>query len=215
MIRLRNVEGDRVEAERRIATMRERGVPNYFGEQRFGHDGRNIALAQSLFGGRKLGRAQRSIALSSARSAIFNAVLARRVREQSWERAMTGEVWMLAASNAIFGPVPLDAEIAARHALGEIQATGPLWGTGPLRSEDSVLALESEIVDTWRDLADGLATTDLKQERRRLCLAVVELAHVWLDAATLELTFSLSSGCYATSVLAELCDWHVEASDPH
>lgn len=214
VIRLREVQGDRAEAERRIATLRERGVPNYFGEQRFGHDGRNIALAQSLFRGRRLGRAQRSIALSSARSAIFNAVLARRVREQSWERVLTGEVWMLATSNAIFGPVPLDAEIVTRHAARDIQATGPLWGAGALRSEDEVLTLETEVVDAWRELADGLAAADLKQERRRLCLVVADLSHAWPDAATLELTFSLPSGTYATSVLAELCDWHVDTPDP-
>ncbi len=214
VIRLRDMHGDRAEAERRIATIRKHGVPNYFGEQRFGHDGGNIALAQSLFRGRRMGRAQRGIALSAARSAIFNAVLARRVREKSWERALTGEVWMLSASNAIFGPVPLDAEIVARHAAQDIQATGPLWGAGALRSEDAVLALESEVVEQWCELADGLVATDLKQERRRLCLSVPDLSAAWPEATTMELTFPLPSGTYATSVLAELCDWRAEAPHP-
>jgi tRNA pseudouridine13 synthase len=46
-IRVRDVDGDRGAVEQRLALIRERGVPNYFGEQRFGRDAGNIAQARA------------------------------------------------------------------------------------------------------------------------------------------------------------------------
>lgn len=206
-IRLREVRGDRAQAEQRIATIREHGVPNYFGEQRFGRDGGNIDLARALFAGRRLGRAQRGIALSAARSQLFNVVLAQRVADGTWDRALDGEVWMLAGSHAIFGPLPIDEDISTRLAAHAIHPTGPLWGAGELRSESAVRTLEESVADRWSDLAAGLAATDLKQERRTLRLQVADLAHSWIDEDSLQLDFSLPAGAYATTVLGELCDW--------
>lgn len=206
-IRLRDVLGDRAAAERRIAAIRAHGVPNYFGEQRFGRDAGNIELARSLFAGRRLGRTQRGIALSAARSWLFNAVLARRVAEAAWDRALDGDVWMRDGSHAIFGPVPLDDTILARLAAHAIHPTGPLWGAGEPRSESVVRALEASAAERWRDLAAGLAASDLRQERRALRVRVAGLAHRWIDTDVLHVEFWLPAGAYATTVLAELCDW--------
>ncbi len=212
-IRLRGVRGDRGLAERRIAAIREHGVPNYFGEQRFGRDGGNIELARALFAGRRLGRAQRGIALSAARSQLFNAVLARRVTDGTWNRVLEGEVWMLAGSHAIFGPVPIDEDITTRLADRAIHPTGPLWGAGELRSESVVRVLEESTADLWSDLAIGLAANGLKQERRSLRLLVEDLAYRWIDEDSLQLDFSLPAGAYATTVLGELCDWRTGSGE--
>jgi tRNA pseudouridine13 synthase len=205
-IRLRDVGGDRAQAEQRIATIRELGVPNHFGEQRFGRDGANVDLARALFAGRRLGRAQRGIALSAARSRLFNAVLAERVANGSWNRALDGDVWMLDGSHAIFGPLPVDEDIATRLAGNAIHPTGPLWGAGELRSESVVRALEQAAADRWSDLAAGLAAADLKQERRALRLRVAGFAHRWIGEDSLQLDFSLPAGAYATTLLRELCE---------
>src|ERR1700722_164025 len=80
-IRLRQVSWSREQLESKLETLRAHGVPNYFGPQRFGRDGYNLdrTAAWTQSGDAPRGRAERSFALSAARSLVFNAVLARRV----------------------------------------------------------------------------------------------------------------------------------------
>ena len=129
-IRLRDVHGEHAAVEAKLAAIHAQGVPNYFGEQRFGRDGGNLALAEALFAGKRMPRVQRGFALSAARSELFNAVLATRVADASWDRALDGEVFMLDGSHAIFGPEPSDDGLAQRLAALDIHPTGPLWGGG-------------------------------------------------------------------------------------
>ena len=111
-IRVRDIAGVREVVEPRLALIRERGVPNYFGEQRFGRDAGNIDNARAMFAGRRMPRAQAGMALSAARSLIFNAVLAQRVEDGSWDCGLDGEVWMLAGTHSIFGPEPWTIDLA-------------------------------------------------------------------------------------------------------
>ncbi|MEO8460725.1 MAG: tRNA pseudouridine(13) synthase TruD [Dokdonella sp.] len=203
---LRDVVGDRELAEQRLQNIAGGGVPNYFGEQRFGRDGDNLELARQLFSGRRMPRHQRGFALSAARSFLFNTILGERVRDGTWNTALDGDVWMLAGTHAIFGPTPWEDMLAQRLANLDIHPTGALWGRGPLRSADAVAALESSIVDGHSDLADGLASAGLDQERRSLRLLVDQFSHQWENNA-LTVEFCLESGAFATTVLRELCDW--------
>ena len=204
-IRVRNVHGARDEAERRLAAIGERGVPNYFGEQRFGRDEGNIARARELFAGRRMPRAQSSLAISAARSLLFNTVLAKRVADGSWDAALDGEVWMLAGTHSIFGPEALTAELTQRLAAFDIDPTGPLVGAGDLRSTGRVREIELESVAAHRDLADGLATVGLTQQRRALRMPAHGLAHAWEKDGSLLVDFRLPAGSFATAVLRELC----------
>jgi tRNA pseudouridine13 synthase len=210
-IRLREVEGDADAIGARLDAIAARGVPNYFGEQRFGREGGNVALAQAMFGGRRLPREQRGIALSAARSALFNAALARRVADASWNQPLDGEVWMLDGTHAIFGPEPWSDALARRLDALDIHPTGPMWGRGDLRSSGVVAALEREVAQAHADLEAGLEQAGLSQERRALRLRVRELRHAWTDSSVLELGFSLDSGAFATGMLRELLDWHAGA----
>jgi tRNA pseudouridine13 synthase len=204
-IRLRELQGAQTEAELRISAIAALGVPNYFGEQRFGRDGQNLRAAHALFGGARMHRGQRGFALSAARSHLFNRVLDRRVGTGSWNRALAGEVWMLAGSHSIFGPQALDETLRSRLDEFDIDPTGPLWGRGELRSQAQVADLERAVATTEADLADGLAEADLRQERRSLRLRAEDLRHHWLDDGSLLLEFTLTSGTFATSVVRELC----------
>lgn len=206
-IRLRSVTGEIGAVDARLGAIAAGGVPNYFGEQRFGRDGDNLVLARQLFAGQRLPRHLRGYALSAARSLLFNRVLAARVDAGSWNRALAGEVWMLDGSHAIFGPLPFDETLAARLAARDIHPTGPMWGRGPLRSEEDVRALEAAVAAAEPDLAEGLAAAGLDQERRALRLGVADLTWEWEDETTLLLAFALESGAYATTVLRELADW--------
>ena len=203
---LRDVQGDAAAIEQRLRTIAERGVPNYFGEQRFGREGDNVAQALAMFAGRRVRREERSLLLSAARSELFNRVLAARVRAGNWDRALDGEVWSLDGSRSVFGPEPFTDELARRLADFDIHPSGPLWGRGELRSRDAAAALEMQEVEGDEALAlrRGLESAGLEQERRALRLRPSATAWRWLEPATLELSFALPPGAYATVVLAEL-----------
>ncbi|MGN6521074.1 MAG: tRNA pseudouridine(13) synthase TruD [Dokdonella sp.] len=205
---LRGVRGEREAMEQRLATIAARGVPNYFGEQRFGRDGGNLALAARLFAGERMPRERRGIALSAARSELFNAVLAARVERGDWDRALDGEVWMLDGTHAIFGPEPFTDELARRLAAFDIHPTGPLWGRGELRTRGDVAVLERNATASHGGLADGLERAGLEQERRSLRLRAAGLAYAWEAPDRLVVEFGLGAGSFATTVLRELCDWH-------
>ncbi|MGB5938778.1 MAG: tRNA pseudouridine(13) synthase TruD, partial [Rhodanobacter sp.] len=127
---LREAAGDRAATERVLEQIAARGVPNYFGEQRFGREGGNVAQARAMFAGRRVDRDQRSFLLSAARSHIFNAVLAARVERGAWDTPLEGEIWSLAGSRSWFGPEPFTEALAGRLARADIHPSGPLWGQG-------------------------------------------------------------------------------------
>lgn len=204
VIVLREVRGDRETAERVLQQMSARGVPNYFGEQRFGREGGNLAQARAMFAGRRVDRDKRSLLLSAARSQIFNGVLAERVEQGNWDTALEGEIWALAGSRSWFGPEPFDAVLAGRLAQGDIHPTGPLWGEGDPASQGAVAELEQRIAAGWQDLADGLTAARMSHDRRALRLLPAGLAWNWLSADALELRFELPAGAYATTVIREL-----------
>ena len=207
---LREVAGERDGIEARLAQLAARGVPNAFGEQRFGHAGGNVGKALAMFAqgprGARMGREQRSMLLSAARSALFNQVLDARVADGSWDRGLDGEVWMLSGSRSVFGPEPWNDALAQRLAGFDIHPSGPLWGRGALRSEGDCRQLELAALDDARSLAlrDGLERAGLEQERRALRVQAEGLAWEWPDPSSLRLSFSLPPGSYATAVLAQL-----------
>lgn len=201
---LREVSGDPAAAEQTLARIAAEGVPNYFGEQRFGRGGGNVAKARALFGGRRFERKERSLLISAARSELFNALLAARVEAGNWQQAIRGDVFQLDRRSAIFGPETLDELLRSRIDQGEIHPTGPLWGQGELRSQGEAAALERAAVDQSPDLAAGLIACGLNQERRALRVRPQNLSWQWPDPSTLQLEFALPAGAYATTVLREL-----------
>ncbi|WP_295953643.1 tRNA pseudouridine(13) synthase TruD [uncultured Xanthomonas sp.] len=205
---LREVRGERSAIEARLAQIAARGIPNWFGEQRFGRDGGNVGAALAMFGGRRVRREQRSLLLSAARSELFNRVLAARVAAGNWDSALDGEVWMLDGSRSVFGPEPWSEALAERLQRFDIHPSAPLWGAGELRSAEAARALELAVLDeaVAQRLRDGLEREGLKQERRATRLRVADLQWRWLDGQddALELRFALPPGSYATALLHEL-----------
>lgn len=203
---LRGVEGDEDAIEARLQAIDARGVPNYFGEQRFGHGGGNVTEALAMFAGRRVRREQRGLLLSAARAELFNRVLERRVAEDTWDRPLPGEAWILDGSRSVFGPEAFDDVLAARLAAFDIHPSGPLWGQGDLRTTGETLALERAVLDTpgAAALALGLERAGLRQERRALRVRPADLAWDRPAPDALRLRFALPPGSYATAVLAEL-----------
>ncbi len=201
---LREIEGDVDSAQEQLSMLALRGAPNYFTEQRFGIDGANLARARALFAGRRLDRNQRSFALSAARSAIFNAVLAARVVDGTWDQIVPGELAMLDKSRAWFKTDIDDVALADRCARGEIHPTGPLWGDKPVPLGEKLAQLEDESSRELDDLKRGLEKERLDTARRALRVLACDLK--WsFDAGALHLSFALPAGAYATALIRQVC----------
>ncbi|HEV7166241.1 MAG TPA: tRNA pseudouridine(13) synthase TruD [Gammaproteobacteria bacterium] len=203
----------------KLEIIAKHGVPNYFGLQRFGHGGGNIAKAEAmLVGGRRIhDRRLRSMLLSSARSLIFNDLLSERVKAGSWDRLLSGEVLMLDGSHSVFKSDASDTALEGRLAEHDVHPTGPLWGRGEPATAGEARALEDQVVQAHAALAKGLEAAGLAAARRALRLPVRELAWELPDAHTLVLGFFLPAGAYATTVLQELLETEsaVEGDDAH
>lgn len=203
----------------KLEIIAKRGVPNYFGLQRFGHSGGNIAKAEAmLVGGRRIhDRRLRSMLLSSARSLIFNDLLSERVKAGSWDRLLSGEVLMLDGSHSVFKSDASDTALEGRLAEHDVHPTGPLWGRGEPATAGEARALEDQVMQAHAALAKGLEAAGLAAARRALRLPVRELAWEHPDAHTLVLGFFLPAGAYATTVLQELLETEsaVEGDDAH
>jgi tRNA pseudouridine13 synthase len=205
---LRDCHGDRDEIARRIEVIGRHGVPNYFGEQRFGRGGENVERARAMLAGETVhDRHRRGIYLSAARSFLFNEVLAKRVTDGSWDRPFDGEVFILNGTRSFFLPEKLDETIARRLREHDIHPSGPLWGQGELPTRGEARALEQAVADTEPALVAGLAQAGLKQERRSLRLVPSGLRAEWLESTVLRLEFALPTGTFATALLRELADY--------
>ena len=204
-VRIRTQRGDARELGARLAPrlaeIGRRGVPNYFGPQRFGRDGGNLQALSGSAG--RLPRQQRAFALSAARSVIFNALLAARVSDGTWEQLRAGDVANLDERGSIFRVEAPDPALIERCLQLEIHPTGPLWGQGSPLSAAEVLELESGIAARYPEAAAACTAAGMAQERRALRLAVREL-RCELERESVRLHFRLTRGGFATAVLAEL-----------
>ncbi|WP_084605359.1 tRNA pseudouridine(13) synthase TruD [Psychromonas aquimarina] len=183
----------------------EKGVPNYFGEQRFGFDGHNISAALSMFQGRKIkDRFKRSMYLSAARSYLFNQVISARIKDDLYKQPLPGDCVQFVGNRSFFPLTELDESSKQRLLDREICLTAPLWGAGELTSESDARSYETDLLSSYQELQAGLAKNGLKQERRPLLLIPEQFSSSWLDDSTVKIDFYLPSGCYATSVIREL-----------
>ena len=82
-LRLTQLNADKDALQARLETIAKAGIPNYFGAQRFGYQGGNLGEARDYASRQALPeqRAVRSRLLSTARSYLFNQVLAARVAD--------------------------------------------------------------------------------------------------------------------------------------
>jgi len=201
---IRDWQGDKDKTLAQLESIRANGIANYFGSQRFGHEGQNVNKALGLFQGMKTGREQRSIYLSAARSYLFNQVLAYRVDQQNWNQAVAGDTYVFDQSHSYFKSEQPDQDIAQRLAAKAIHPTGPLWGRGEMGISGDALGIEQAVIERYPGLAQGLISSEVDMDRRALRVCVQDLQWRFLSDAVLQLRFTLPAGSYATSVLREI-----------
>jgi len=170
------------------------GVPNYFGDQSFGRAGSNLTLASAWANGRRMPRHKRSLAISAARSFLFNQILDRRVRDQTWNSLVAGDVVNLDGTGSVFVIEEPDAALVGRCREMDIHPAGDLCGEGtpaaglPAGHEDWLAALgQARVKSAWRSLRLRVANLD------------------WATGTdSLELGFTLGRGAFATAVIREI-----------
>ena len=191
--------------KQRIEQIQKEGVPNYFAQQRFGHDYNNLTRGARWFAGdiKIKKRTDKSMIISASRSMVFNQMVSQRLNQFGWNQLVNGDIMMLNATHSIFPAPEINDEILQRFHAIDIHPTAPLWGRGRLSSEQQLLQLEQEVADPLHKWCDGLEKQGLKQERRAIRLFPQSLSYT-LEGTELSLSFSLPSGAYATAVLREI-----------
>lgn len=206
-IRLRDLS-DSADLRQRIEKIAQIGVPNYFGEQRFGvsrhhQAGGNLALAEKMLQGEAIkNRNKRSMAISALRSWLFNEFVSQRIASGFALQAMSGDTFILNGSNSFFSATDIDDTILKRLSEGDILLSAPLWGKGKLTTETDAHGFESNLAQRHSKVCQLLENLGLEQQRRHTILLPRNLQFT-LDKDLL-IEFDLPAGCFATAVLREL-----------
>ncbi len=208
-IRLRQCDFANEATSQRCQEILGRGVPNYFGSQRFGDEGGNVEQALRLMSGQLevRDRLVRGILISAARSFLFNAIVADRVIMGVWDKVLPGEVFGFAANRSLVLPDNLHGDEAERVELGTLELTASLWGDGELASRDEVLEIEERVSRQYPEFVRGLVRMGVRQERRVIRLTPRAMSWEWECDSVLVVRFELPKGTYATTVLRELVDF--------
>ena len=195
----------------RLALIREKGVPNYFGAQRFGRAAQNLEQVSTMFrqGSKGISRPLKSILLSSARSYLFNELVSNRIAEKRFAKVEQGEWLNLQGTASVFVSTEEDAQ---RMVELDVHPTAPMWGKGVDKWRDKApdqIAWEDQILEPFELFRDGLERFGLEYQRRPIRTKINELNWSFGPSETVgnqvcELEFTLQRGQFATSVLREL-----------
>lgn len=200
---------DRDQVEQRLGLVAAQGVPNYFGEQRFGHNGNNLLMARRWAANeiRVKERNKRSFLLSAARSAMFNQVASDRLAQGTLSTVMTGDALQLTGRGSWF--VAEESELAtlqARVENDELRVTGPLPGSGASGTLHGALAFEQQSLAAETELITLLERERVEAARRALLVKPRDLRWNWWDDVTVELNFWLPAGSFATALAREIIE---------
>ena len=217
---LRDCRGNKDEFERKLAIISTRGVPNYFGPQRFGRQLSNLHQVQELFAAGTAGtasprgrggRSRRGMLYSAARAYLFNELLSARLAAGNWASYVPGDVLNLDGTSRYFTVAEdqWDDTLQQRLDTFDIHVTGPLAGIANPQDKYLTVAaaadIERAVLEDFPQLMAGLQNHGLQAGRRALRFPVRDLEWHWSAADQLLLSFVLPRGAYATSLLREVC----------
>ncbi len=210
-----------------FATLRARGLPNYFGTQRFGRGGDNAELGRLLVRGdesafeklfaetngskRPADRKLRNLLVNAFQSELFNAVLAARMPDIGALAA--GDLAFLHRNGAVFA-IADDAAAAKEQPRAdafEISPSGPLFGPKMPAPTEKPGEIEAEILRKSGVTCEDFGRKEAERQpgaRRSLRVALMEEPTFSVDDSGVLLTFALPSGSYATGVIQEITGTH-------
>jgi tRNA pseudouridine13 synthase len=207
-LRLTDVpEGHEVQAQACLERLQQRGLPNYYGSQRFGHGGRNLVSGYGMVvkGERPPPKPfLRKLFMSALQSALFNVWLATRIERELFDRVLEGDVLRKEDTGGLF----LCSDPQADHERSErweISITGPMFGSRMKSPDATALTLEAELLERWGVDAACLKRAEKYGEgTRRAARVRPEAVHCERIQDDLLLSFELPKGAYATVLVEEL-----------
>lgn len=204
---VRNIEPS-AEVDQRLALIANHGVPNYFGEQRFGRQGHNLTMARQWATGQIQIRCRkkRSLILSATRSYLFNRVTSHRLQTQgSLQDLLVGDCVQLAGRGSWFVATEQEfASIKQRLRQHQLAITAPLPGRGDAGPVQQALQLEQNILQSEVALVALLQREKVDTARRKMLLMPQRFSWQWHDNCTIQLNFWLPAGSFATSIIREM-----------
>ncbi len=182
-----------------VARLEERGLPNFFGEQRLGPGGRNARRGRRRLDGSS-GSWIARMELSAWQSSLFNDWLCERMARSQLDLVFAGDLARKEDTGGLFAVVdPLVEQ--PRFDRREISTTGPIYGAKMRWAAGGPGDLEREVlVRSGVDAAD-LASARLPGSRRP---ARVFLRDLTLATEAEGLRFRMPKGAYATTALREI-----------
>lgn len=201
-----------------VERLRREGIANFYGGQRFGHEGNTVALGLSLLGvrpGPVPGRGGLArLALSAVQSVLFNRVLHERALDGLLHTVVPGDLMQVAPGGGFFTVQDVARE-QARLEAGEILLTGPMFGRKMRSPLDDAAQREARVLRSAGLSAESFAGHGkiLDGTRRPLLLRPEGLA-VAPHPHGVAFAFELPAGAYATVVLRELLGEFEEGPTP-
>lgn len=191
------------------------GLPNYYGEQRFGRDGDNAQLGLKLLRGEPVGRISpflRKLALSAVQSLLFNQCLANRIRDGLMRTVLLGDVLSKWPAGGMFTSTEPQVD-QPRLDARELVIAGPMFGKKTFPSAGAVAERETAVLQ-----ASGLSIAmfrgfgQLLEGTRRHYFVYPDDVQCEAVPEGLRLAFSLPAGSYATVMLREVIKASIEAA---
>ncbi|MCB0045050.1 MAG: tRNA pseudouridine(13) synthase TruD [Caldilineaceae bacterium] len=197
-------------AEQVCEQIKRDGLPNYFGLQRFGIDGGNVARGSEILRGKQYVRDkwQRRFMISAYQSFLCNCYLDARVRRGEFTRLLPGDVAKKYATGGMFDVEDVAAE-QSRYAEHEISFTAPMYGSKMRPAHHAAGALEAEIFAAADIALDRFAKARVEGTRRLGRILTPDLTVALIDMPNdgkrdLRIDFTLPKGAYATVILREI-----------
>ncbi|HVK09694.1 MAG TPA: tRNA pseudouridine(13) synthase TruD [Gemmataceae bacterium] len=190
-----------------MSRVRELGLPNFYGPQRFGRDGETAALGMAMLKGERTKvRAPflRKLALSAAQSQLFNAYLARRMADGLFRTVLDGDVLAKWPVGGMFTATDVPTE-QRRFDARETVTAGPMFGRKTFPAHGAAAAREVAVLEAaglTRASFEGFGKLVMGTRRHNL-VYVDDLSANWENEG-LRLTFTLPAGSYATVLLREV-----------
>ncbi len=194
------------EVLKRLAVVAQQGVPNYFGNQRFGKDGNNLSEARrwGRDNVRTRNQNQRSLYLSTARSWIFNQIVSGRIEEGCFDHFVDGDIALVNGQQTSVSSEQL-AEFNQLLGQDKVQISAALAGDNTLPTQSEALSIEQKYIDSEEDLMKLIRGNRMRHDRRAIALKAQDLS--WeVEGDSITLKFSLDAGSFATSIVRELIE---------
>ncbi|MBL8794160.1 MAG: tRNA pseudouridine(13) synthase TruD [Planctomycetia bacterium] len=210
------------EAAERLPLLLERlkaqGLPNYYGPQRFGHNGETLRIGLDLLHqtpGAKVPRSpfMRKLTLSAAQSALFNDYLGRRLTDGLLRQVLPGDVMAKRPFGGMFVAEDLPTE-QRRFEAGETVPAGPIFGRKTFRAAGLAAEREAAVLaEAGLTPASFAGFGKLVQGTRRHNLVFLDDLAAVAETDGIRLTFTLPAGSYATVLLQEIMKTQLADSD--